>query len=174
MTEFIKIPQDRVGVLVGTEGKTKAMLEDKCGVKLDITHDGGVTITSPDEDGLKGWKALDVVRAVGRGFNPKYAIILLKEDNVLSVVNLHDALKKDTEVARVKARIIGEKGKAWQTMELLTNTRLSVYGRTVAIIGQADDVDLAERGIQMFVNGSMHANVFRFLENESKKRRSGL
>jgi ribosomal RNA assembly protein len=167
MGEYLKIPKDRVGVVVGKEGKTKAMLEKRCKVKLDIAHDGSVTLESPEGDGLVEWKAKDIVKAVGRGFNPRYAVLLLKEDYVLSVINLYDIFGgKESDIKRTKARIIGEKGKAWKTIELLTGTRLAVYGKTVSIIGLEADVENCEKGIQMIINGSRHQNVYNFLERE--------
>jgi len=175
MAEFVKIPKDRVGVLVGKEGKTKFMIEKKSKIKLDIDREGGVSISSPEEDGLAEWKAVDTIKAIGRGFNPKYAVNLLKEDYVLSVINLFDIFKqRDSDVRRIKARVIGEGGKAWKTLELLSNTKLSVYGRTISIIGSEEDVALAEKAIQMIINGSSHPTVYNFLERERGGRRIGL
>jgi ribosomal RNA assembly protein len=171
MAEYLKVPKDRVGVLVGKDGRTKSMLEKKCKVRLDIGQEGGVSIVSPDEDGYKEWRALGVVKAIGRGFNPKYAIQVLKEGHVLSIINLYDVLnRKDSDLKRVKGRVIGEKGKAWRTIEGLTNTRMAVYGRTIGIIGMEEDVDLCERGIQMIIDGARHQSVYSFLEKEGSKR----
>lgn len=175
MAEYVKIPKERIGALIGEEGKTKAMLQDRCKVKISVTEDGGVSILSPEDDGLTEWKARDIVTAVGRGFNPRYAMTLLKEDNMLWVLNLYDLLRhKDADVKRVKARIIGEEGKAWRTLETLTNTRMSVYGRTVAVIGKEDDVELMKKGIQMIVDGAQHPTVYRVIEREGTKQRQGL
>jgi ribosomal RNA assembly protein len=175
MPEFVKIPKDRVGVLIGKEGRTKSQFEKKSKVKLKIDSEGGVAINSPDEDGLAEWKAVDAITAIGRGFNPRYAMNLLKEDYVLSVINLYDIFKQnDSDVKRIKSRIIGEGGKAWNTLELLTNTKLTVYGRTVAIIGVEEDVELAEKAIQMIINGSAHPTVYRFLERQRAGRKIGL
>jgi len=165
MAEYIKVPKDRIGALVGKGGQTKAMLQKRCKVKLDIGKDGGVSILSPEEDGLKEWKALDIVKAVGRGFNPKYAMVLLKEDRVLSIINLYDLLNhKESDMRRIKARIIGEEGKARKTLERLTNTKISVYGKTVSIIGSEEGVRATEKAIQMIIDGARHAAVYRFLE----------
>ncbi len=151
--------------MVGKEGRTKAMLQKKCGVRLDIDHEGSVSIVSPEEDGLKEWKAKDVVKAIGRGFNPKYAIRLLKEGYMVSVLNLYEMLDhKQSDVKRIKARIIGEGGKARKTLETLTSTKISVYGKTVSIIGKEPDVKAAENGINMLIGGARHASVYSFLE----------
>jgi len=172
MVEFLKIPKDRVGVLIGEDGKTKRFLEAKCKVKLDIKHEGGVTIASPEEDGVAEWKAVDVVKAVGRGFNPKYAIEILKEDHVLRVMDLYEILRhKESDMHRVKSRVIGEKGKAWRTIELLSDTKMSVYGKTIAIIGLEEDVELASKAIELIIKGATHATVYGFMERERNSKR---
>jgi ribosomal RNA assembly protein len=175
MAEYVKIPKDRVGAVIGKEGKSKAMLEKRCSVKLDVSKEGAVSIVSPQEDGLKEWKALEIVKAIARGFNPKFAVLLLKEDYVLSIINLYDILKhKDNEVRRIKARIIGEEGKSRETIETLTNTKISVYGRTASVIGVEGDVALVEKAVQMFIDGARHTSVYKILEQERSKRRIGL
>jgi ribosomal RNA assembly protein len=175
MAEYLKIPEDRVGVLVGTKGEMKRLIEEKAGVKLDITHEGAVSIASAEGDGFKEWKAVDVVKAISRGFNPKYALQLLGEDYVLTVINLYDLFHgRESDIARVKARIIGEEGKAWKTIERLTNTRMSVYGRTVAVIGTEEDAELAGKALNMLIDGARHATVYRFLESARKEGRMGL
>jgi ribosomal RNA assembly protein len=172
MVEFLKIPKDRVGVLIGKDGKTKRFLEAKCQVKLNVIHEGGVTITSPEEDGVAEWKALDVMKAIGRGFNPKYAIEILQEDHVLRVIDLYEILHhKESDMRRVKSRVIGEKGKAWRAIELLSDTNMSVYGKTIAIIGLDEDVDLASKAIDLIIKGATHATVYRFMEQERSGRR---
>jgi ribosomal RNA assembly protein len=170
MAEYLKIPEDRIGALVGKEGKTRATIEKRCKVKMIIGENGGVNIESKDEDGLAEWKARDIAKAIGRGFNPKYAMLLLKDGYGLSIIDLYKILKgKDSEMRRVKSRIIGEKGKAWRAIELLTSTRIAVYGKTVSIIGADDDVELCERALDMIIAGSRHQNVYRFLEAEGNR-----
>ena len=34
--KLIRIPEDRVGALIGKSGKTKSKIEETCSVKLDI------------------------------------------------------------------------------------------------------------------------------------------
>ncbi|MBP5734302.1 MAG: RNA-processing protein, partial [Candidatus Methanomethylophilaceae archaeon] len=40
----IRIPQDRVGTLIGTKGETKKMLQNISGIKIDVDTEGEVTI----------------------------------------------------------------------------------------------------------------------------------
>jgi ribosomal RNA assembly protein len=44
-----------------------------------------------------------------------------------------------------------------------------VYGKTVAIIGDVAQVDLAREAVAMLVRGSMHRTVYRFLERKRKE-----
>ncbi len=37
--KLVRIPEDRVGVLIGKSGKTKSKIEQTCSVKLDIDSD---------------------------------------------------------------------------------------------------------------------------------------
>ena len=42
---FVKIPKERVGILIGPEGKVKQYIEEKLQVKLDVDTEGSVTLT---------------------------------------------------------------------------------------------------------------------------------
>ncbi|MEM2309794.1 MAG: KH domain-containing protein, partial [Candidatus Bathyarchaeia archaeon] len=43
---FVKIPRERIGVLIGTNGSVKDYIQEKLPVKLDIDSEtGDVTIT---------------------------------------------------------------------------------------------------------------------------------
>jgi ribosomal RNA assembly protein len=54
-------------------------------------------------------------------------------------------------------------------MESLTNTFISVYGKTVGIVGRAEDVVVSKKAVESLLLGSPHANVYKLLE---KNRRS--
>ena len=69
---------------------------------------------------------------------------------------------------RLKGRVIGQEGKSRKIIEGLTETYISVYGKTISIIGQAENVSVARRAIESLLAGSNHATVYRWLE---KKRR---
>ena len=78
-TDYLKIPRERVGVLIGKEGKTKKIIENTTQTILDIDSDEGtVTIYTQEnmEDPLGIWKTNYIVKAIGRGFNPKTALKL--------------------------------------------------------------------------------------------------
>ena len=56
----------------------------------------------------------------------------------------------------------------------MSGALVSVYGHTVAIIGDFDQVNVAREAVNMLINGSEHASVYRFLQRkrqEIKRRR---
>ncbi len=168
----LKIPEERIAILIGTDGTTKKQIEDQSGCKLDITKDGDVTVSG--EDGIILFTAKEIVRAVARGFNPNTALLLLKPDYALEMVELKDiAGKNKNEMARYKSRIIGKGGRAREEIERLTDTYISVYGKTVGIIGEVSQAALARQAIGMLIDGSMHRTVYKFLEKKKKDRLFG-
>ena len=70
--KLIRIPEDRVGVLICKSGKTKSQIEERCSVKLDIdSKNGEVEVSGKMVDGqFHIFKALEIVTAIGRGFSP--------------------------------------------------------------------------------------------------------
>ncbi|MCX8150238.1 MAG: KH domain-containing protein [Candidatus Bathyarchaeota archaeon] len=170
---FVRIPKERIGVLVGPEGKVKRDIEEQLHVELNVeSEDGGVEITlsekAPDPSLL--FKAKDVVTAIGRGFTPENAFrILRNEDTVFDFVDLRAIFgRSESDIKRVKGRIIGMNGKTRKTIEELTEADVVVYGHTVGLIGTFEQVDAARNAVQMLIQGSQHHTVYNFLQ---KKRR---
>ncbi len=170
---FVRIPKERIGVLVGSEGKVKRSIEEHLHVELRVeSEDGGVEIKlsekAPDPSLL--FKAKDVVTAIGRGFPPENAFrILSNEDTVFDFVDLRAIFgRSESDIKRVKGRIIGMNGKTRKTIEELTEADVVVYGHTVGLIGTFEQVDAARNAIQMLIQGSQHHTVYAFLQ---KKRR---
>ncbi len=167
----VKIPLDRVAVLIGVKGSEKKELEDYSHASINVdSKEGDVTITGKDP--LRLYSLREVVRAIARGFNPDKAKLLLKPDYMLEIISLKDyGLVKPSHARRVKARIIGTRGKARRALEDLTGTALSVYGKTISILGYCDDVANAKKAVEMLVQGSMHATVYKWLEDYKRKTR---
>jgi ribosomal RNA assembly protein len=171
---FLKIPVERVGVLIGPEGKTKKNIEDKLSVDLQIdSQTGDVTINLHEKasDPSVLFKAKDVVTALGRGFSPEHAFRLMRdEDAVLDLIDLRTVFgRSESDIKRVKGRIIGMNGKTRRIIEELTDTDLAVYGHTVSIIGAIEHVEVAREAVQMLVKGSLHATVYRFLHRKRRE-----
>lgn len=164
----LKIPEERVGVLIGTDGETKKELEEATGSKLDISKEGDVIITGTE--GLLLYTTKEIVLAIARGFNPKIALLLLKQDYAFEIINMKDvAGKSKNTMQRLKGRVIGKGGKAREEIERLTDCNISVYGKTIGIIGEQVQVMVAREAVAMLLSGSMHKTVFQFLEKKKKE-----
>jgi ribosomal RNA assembly protein len=173
--KLIRIPNDRIGVLIGKSGKTKKIIEDKCSVELDIDSDGGEVLvkTKKIDEKIQPFKAIEIVTAIGRGFSPENALRLLKGENSLHVIDLREFVGKAPEqIERIKGRIIGEGGKARLNMENLTNSSITVYGRTVSIIGEPNQLRLVVDAIASLSNGSMHGPVYTKLESARRREKA--
>jgi ribosomal RNA assembly protein len=178
---YLKIPTERVGALIGEKGGTKVELEKGTGTTITIDGESGdVTIEAEagkgDPSGVL--KAKDIVNAIGRGFSPQRAFRLFTDGQLIEIIDLKHALGDSRKaIQRIKGRIIGENGKTRRIIENLTGTVVSVFGHTVAIIGEYDEITVAKEAIAMLVKGAMHGTVYRYLNKERlelKKRRMSL
>ena len=173
--KLIRIPTDRIGALIGKSGNTKKLIEKKCSVSLDIDSEGGeVMITTKKlTDDIEPFKAVEIVSAIGRGFSPENAMRLLSGENSLHIIDLREfAGKSPDQIERVKGRIIGEGGTARLNIESLTNALITVYGRTVAIIGEPNQLRLAVDAISSLSSGSMHGPVYSKLESARRREKA--
>jgi ribosomal RNA assembly protein len=176
---FVKVPKERVGVLIGPEGKTKKALEEKLSVQLQVDSEGGgVTLLLAENtaDPSLLFKSKDVVTAIGRGFSPEHAFRLIRdEEAILDVIDLRTIFgRSESDIRRVKGRIIGMNGKTRRIIEELADANVCVYGHTVSIIGNMEEAQVAREAIQMLIDGSLHSTVYRFLHRkrrELKKRK---
>lgn len=172
--ESLKIPLDRVGALIGKGGKVKKMIEEECKVSLQIDSKSGdvtVKMTGSIEE-ANPFKAVEIVNAIGRGFSPERAFRLLEDGQTLLIIDLREYVGKSrNSLIRIKGRIIGFKGKARRVIEELTGAYISVYGHTVAIIGDVEQVRLAEEAVRLLASGSSHKTVYSMLQRERTKKK---
>ena len=176
---FVRVPKERVGVLVGPDGKVKQKIEEKLMVVLQVeSESGGVTIvlSGKTNDPSLLFRAKDVVTAIGRGFSPEQAFRLLRnEDDIFGFIDFRAIFgRSESDIKRVKGRIIGANGKTRRLIEELTDASVVVYGHTVGFIGIFEQVDVARNAVQKLIDGSQHHTVYRYLQrkrSEFKKQR---
>ena len=162
-----KIPKERIAVLIGKSGEIKKELEEYTGTSIEVdSKEGDVKITG--EDSLKIYALKEVIKAISRGFNPDISKLLLKQDYALEIIPLLDFVKHKGHFERIKGRVIGAHGKSRETIESLTDTYISVYGKTISIIGRSEGVVVAKKAIESLLQGSPHANVYKWLEKNRK------
>lgn len=170
----VKIPQNRVGALIGPEGKTKAEFEQRSGCRISIDSESG-EVSLDDARAFEPilvLKTRDVIRAIGRGFAPDNALRLYQDDTYLDIIDLTDFVGKATkDLERVRARVIGTHGKARRFIEESCGVEMSILGKTVSIIGEVEEVAKAHEAVEMIINGASHGTVFKFLERKRKELR---
>jgi len=171
---FVKIPKDRIGALIGPEGQVKERIEKQMGIEMGIDSEtGDVTVTlSPDaEDPSVLFRAKEVVTAIGRGFAPDRAFRLIQdEDALLEVIDLREIFgRSPSDIERIKGRVIGQEGKTRRIIEELTDADVSVYGHTVSIIADPDEMDIAREAVKMLLQGRLHSSVYRFLHGKRRE-----
>ncbi|HYD03468.1 MAG TPA: KH domain-containing protein [Alphaproteobacteria bacterium] len=167
----LRITKDRIAVLIGAKGETKNDLEKETGCKIHIdSSEGDVTLTG--SDAIKLFALREVIKAISRGFNPDLAKQLFKQDYILEVISLNDYSKEKSHQQRLKGRVIGLEGKSRNTLESLTECSVSVYGKTIAMIGSVENIGNCKRAVESLLGGSPHANVYKWLERQKKLSRT--
>lgn len=169
----LKVPKNRVAVIIGKEGSVKKEIEEATNTKLSIdSKEGDVFVSGEDALGL--YTAREIIKAIGRGFNPDVAKLLLKSDYVFEVVDVSEYVKSREAMIRLKGRVIGKEGKSRKLIEELTECNISVFGKTIGIIGLPESASNARQAVESLLRGSTHANVYKWLEKRRRelKRRA--
>ncbi|SDR26705.1 KH domain-containing protein [Natronobacterium texcoconense] len=170
--QHVKIPQDRIGVLIGQGGETMREIESQAEVRLDIDSENGSVAIETVGDPVLGLKGPEIVRAIGRGFAPEDALTLLDDEMMMfDVVDIDAAARNKNDLQRQKGRLIGENGRTRELMEELTGASVVIYGSTLGIIGTPEEVDAVRTAAEMILDGAPHGTVYSFLEerhNEMK------
>jgi len=163
MKEFIKIPKERIPILIGTEGSVKKELEKRTSTKITVTDE--IEIEGETFDVML---AASIVKAIARGFSPESAFLLLDEEYELNLITLSEESEK--AVKRLMGRVIGRQGRTRKKIEETCGARISIYGKTVAIIARAADLDTASRCVEMLLKGRTHGYAYHFLEDRKSKK----
>jgi ribosomal RNA assembly protein len=162
-----RVPEERLAVLIGPRGRTKRMIEEKTTTKLSVdTETGTVTVSSDDSgDPTGAMKARDMALAIGRGFSPERAVRLLRDDTYLGVIDIKQITGKKQKASlwRIRSRLIGTDGKARTRIEELSGASVSIFGSTVAVIGQEKQLASATHAVELLLRGSEHSVVFHLL-----------
>ncbi len=164
----VRIPEDRVGVLIGEGGETKEDIAKMTECELEVEDNLAIIEGEP----LDEMNAVNVVKAVGRGFNPDKALRLVEKDVMLHIMDLNDFADTENSRNRLKGRVIGRDGETRRHLEKEAHVDISVYGKTVGIVGKAQNIEIVSEAIRMLLNGSSHATAYDYLEkNRSKIKR---
>ncbi len=164
----VRIPEDRVAVLIGEKGETKEEFEEVTNCELTIEDN----LARIEGDTLDEMDAQNAVKAVGRGFNPDKALNVVEKDKILHLIDINNYADTDNSRERLKGRVIGRNGETRRHLEKEGNVEISVYGKTIGIIGVAQNIEIVNEVINQLLNGRSHSSAYNYLEkNQAKIKR---
>lgn len=144
--------------------KNKKKLEEKLNVK--ITNQGKkISIKGKPTDEYAAEKVID---ALNFGFPFSIAILIKEEDFIFEIINIKNYTKRK-DLERIRARIIGTKGKTLKTLQQLTKCYFELKDNSVGIIGSPEWIENGQEAIIFIIKGSKQSNVYNFLEKHQVK-----
>jgi ribosomal RNA assembly protein len=144
--------------------KNKKKLEKK--LKIKIRNRGKeVTIEGKPED---EYDAEKVIEALDFGFPFSTVLLIKEEDHLFEVIHIKDHTKRK-DLERIRARIIGKKGKTLKTLQQLTGCYFELKDNSVGIMGDPEHIKNAQEAIISLIKGSKQANVYAHLEKHRVK-----
>ncbi len=161
MMKNMLVPKERLAVVIGKDGSVRKTIQKKTNTTISINDD--VSISG---EPLGVIAAERIILAIGRGFSPENAFELLDDESRLEIIELP---KNRKILNRTRSRLIGTDGKIRKKIEYYTDTHISIYGKTVSIIGKNDAVMLCRETLEKIISGSEYKSVFTFLVNKNDK-----
>ncbi len=154
--EIVRVSQERMNLI---RKRYKERFEQATHTQLSFGK-GSVVIRGKSQD---VFFALPVLKAIARGFSLDTALLLLKEDYELRLIDLHNFCNTENCVVRLRGRVIGKEGRAKTKIERATDSHISVYGHTVAIIAPLYSMEKASEAVNMLLEGARHSSVENYL-----------
>lgn len=165
---MVKIPEERVSVLRGENNEIKKKIEEELDLDLNIK---GNDIEIIDSQGVKGLQGRRIIKAIGRGFDPEIALLLAEPRMNLAIMKVTEYANTDSSIRRLKGRVIGRNGRAKKRIENMANVYLSIYGKTIGIIGKDMNLRAARAAVIRLLEGSEHSTAFKTLKEKIKSRK---
>lgn len=147
--------------------KRKArFLEEEFDVEITINEN----LVKVEGDSINEYIVHQVLFAISRGFTPAVALNAAKDNYAIKSIDLKDRSNSAKDLKRRLGRVIGGQGKSKKMIEVTTQTNICVYEHYISVIGEYDRIKTAIEAVFKIIEGSPHANVFKFLEDEEQKR----
>ena len=173
MEEEVLVPESRIAVLIGKNGETRRKIEykTKTGIAID-SETGAVTVKGNSENAMGFYNALGIIKAVARGFSPENAFLLSRKGYLLELLKISDYIGKNPSLQKAKrGRIIGRQGRAREKIEKKTGCKISVQGKTIAIIGKQENIEKARNAIEILLGGAKHETAFHMLDEKEQPKK---
>lgn len=146
--------------------RAKSKLEKSLGIKL-FNKGKNVFVEGPAD---KEFIALKILEAIKIGFSADRSLELKNENFMIQKINIKNITKRN-DLSRIRARIIGTKGKTLRTLKGLTDCDFAMSDNEIGIIGPIDEIEEAIQAITSIIQGSKQGNVYSRLEKKRKKKK---
>lgn len=144
--------------------RNKKKLEKILGVKITI-QEKEIFIEGEAENEYIAEKIID---AINFGFSISKALLIKKEDFLFEIIDIKNYTRRK-DLQRIKARIIGTKGKTLKTLCNLTECNFEIKDNHIGIIGAPECIQNAQEAITSIIRGAKQSNVYSFLEKHRVK-----
>jgi ribosomal RNA assembly protein len=161
--EQILIPVERAVLL---DRKMLGKIESRLHCKIGIHDQNEITI---DGEPYDEYNAKNILLAFGRGFGFDTTLKLLSDSYYFKHIDLRDILRNREQVRRIKARIIGEDGRAMKYIESVSETDIAIYGDTISLIGTIEGIHIATVAIEILLGGGTHKTAYKVMEDARRK-----
>lgn len=153
-------------------GNIKDVIKNKKFIekKLEIVLFNRGKIFFIDGNASSEYIALDFFNALSLGFSVEKALKIKDEGMAFRILNIKDLTKKH-DLKRIRARIIGTRGKTIKTLHELTECDISLKDNRIGIIGEEDEIEDAVDSIKSLIQGSKHGKVYSKLEGQRRRKR---
>ena len=192
--------KDRLAVLIGKNGITKKRIQYLTNTTIEIDSTTGNYTLHPQEnieidpefdkfleqidislDTLKIykespnfgiWTAKKIIEAVNLGFKPEKAFQLVNQEFIFETISLEDAVGNSQKMLkRIKGRLIGEGGVMRQAIEKFSTAYISIYDNYVGFIADFDSLKIAQKAVDMIIEGLPLKTVNTFLQKRHRERK---
>ncbi|MEK6852351.1 MAG: KH domain-containing protein [Nanoarchaeota archaeon] len=159
--EKLHIEREKVGRLIGKDGRNKKKIEQELGVRLKVSSSGIVTIQG---DVQYAHYAVKVIQAFCFGFELGDALLLGDPECRFEVINIKNYAKSKNRLREVKGRLIGTQGRVKRVLEELGDVVLCVSENKLGIIGKTEEVVMVREAIDSLLKGAKQSRIYRWLE----------
>ena len=169
-TLILKIPKMRIGAVIGKQGQTRRELEELSDCKIHVdSHTGDVEISTEKSNPVTFYRLETVLKAIGRGFSPDHAKLLLDDKTTLNIISLYDlGIHTEKTLKTRRARVIGTEGTIRKFLEDSLDCYIAIQGKTICIIGTVSNIRICHEAIMRLLKGANFAGVRTFIEKARK------
>lgn len=144
--------------------KNRAKLEKELEVKISNRGKEVFIEGIPENEYI----AEKVIQALNFGFPYSDALLLIEDEYMFEIINIKDHTNRK-DLASVRSRLIGKKGKTIKTLADLTKCHIELKSNFVGIIGNMEFIKNAQDAVISLIKGTKQGNVYAYLEKHQPK-----